>query len=142
MVITAFELVVVEFISKSKIATIKEPLLNGNWECRPNYIIGHNSNGEVILNLEIEVIRTKKDKQVSLKTMTSFRLTLATKDFKPSTQADFELFTLFTQIALSHTRAIFLYEMKGTFFDKDLLIADSNESQMRKMKLALGISLN
>lgn len=75
--------------------------------------------------ITIVLDRKKGDKQMSIITRTSFRLTLAKQDFKPSTQEDFELYTLFSQIALSHTRMYFLYEANGTAFAGDLLIASS-----------------
>jgi hypothetical protein len=141
MVITSFELIVVEFLRKSKIVTVP-PVKEGTWACMPENTFGHNSAGETILNVELEIIRTKKDKQVAIKTMTSFRVTLATKDMQPSTPSDFEFLTLCTQLAVAHSRVIFLYEMKGTFFQNDLINVDSNEAQLRRIKLALGLNPN
>ena len=139
MLITHFELIVTEITQKAKIISIAD-VERGQWECLPHYILGQNDVEENILNIEFEIIRKKGNKQLTMKTMTSFRLTLAKREYKPTTDADFELYTLFSQIALSHTRIFFLYEAKGTSFQGDLLNADSNKSQMNKMKLALGIN--
>jgi hypothetical protein len=106
------------------------------------YTTGLNDKGEVILNIEITLRRKKWDKQLTIVTMTSFRLTLSNKDVVPTTQQDFEFYALVTQAALDHTRMFYLQEAKENPFKGDLLPVENRDKTMNKLKLALGLNSN
>lgn len=139
MLITNFSLIVVELLSKPTHANHNDKN-KSSWDFEPDFEIGENDNGDIVQNITINLKRIKGGKCVTLKTRTSFTLTLATKDVMPSTNQDFELYALMTQMALAHTRIIFQYEMKGTQFAKDLLPQDTNENIIRRIKLGMGLN--
>lgn len=136
MIITSYRLIVVELLGKPLIKTISK-VEKGHWECEPEWAIGSNSDGDTVQNITLTIKRRKGDKEVILKTRTSFILTLANKDVVPTTPQDFEFYTLITHMACAHARVIFKYEMKGTSFANDLLPQDSNEAMMLKVKMGL-----
>lgn len=137
MVITHWEIIVVELLKKGKITNIsqQEPI----WEIAPDYELGLNSQQQYVQNITIDIYRRKYGKQFHVQTRTSFVLTLASKEFKPTTPFDFELYTLMTQISLSHARVYFQQEAKGTLFAKDLIPVKSNADQFKKIQLALSL---
>jgi hypothetical protein len=69
-------------------------------------------------------------------------LKLGSKDFKPSTEADFEIYTFFATLAMSHARAFFIREANGTPFAGDLLPCDNPIGIRNKLVLAANINNN
>jgi len=141
MELLSFELVAVELIDKTDILDLTHPILDNQWVCEPKIQIGHNPKGQVGLNVDVEVVRLKKDKKVGIQTRTSFILNLKTKDINP-TQKNLEFLTTCTQIAYAHSRVMFIQEMKGTFFEGDILNVESTYSVAKKLMLSLNISRN
>src|SRR6266487_173397 len=120
MDIRAFKLIAIELIHGIKIKTI--PFTKDDiWICEPTFEIGFNNSNEIVQNIEYAIIREQNSKQATIKTRTSFMLWLGTKEYKPITENDFEFYTLISQVSLAHTRAMFLREARGTYFDGDLI---------------------
>lgn len=141
MTIKSFKIAVIKLLNEPTIITVPS-VPNGNWQFAPNYVLGQNSNGDDILNIQVEAIRTKQDKQVSIKTLTCYKLVLDGKPGPPSTPHDFELLTLFSQVAFAHTRVMFLNEMKGTIFEDDIIDLMTNQTMFNKIRLAMNLGNN
>jgi hypothetical protein len=140
MDIRSFLLVAVEILQPLRTTRISES--TANWECEPKWIIGHNPNGEVVQNIEFRITRTKKTHQGTIVVRTSFLLELGTEDYKPTTEVDFQVYTFFATLAMSHARTFFIREAKGTPFEGDILPADYTPGIRNKLVTALNINNN
>ena len=135
MKILSGRLVAVQLIQRIKTMSISE--VTEPWALEPVFTLGFNDAGKTIQNVEYTIIRQKNNKQATIKTMTSFELNLATKEYKPTTPQDFEAYTLFSQVAVAHSRAYFLLEARGSIFEGDLIPFEFNEHQTIKLKAGL-----
>lgn len=138
MEILTYKIIAVELVEKLKTVRLSSP--KDTWMVEPDFNLGNNPNGDIIQNLDIKVVRTSKSHQGTMIVRTSFLLTLATKEYEPTTLQDFEIYTLFSQIGIAHTRAFFIREANGTPFAGDLLNMDTNEGVKNKMVMGLHIN--
>lgn len=140
MDIQGFTLIAVELIQPLKTVSIKGGL--NNWECTPKYTLGNNSEGKFIQNIDVTILRNKNTHQGTIMTRTSFLLNLASKEYKPTTDKDFEVYTFFATLAIAHARTFFIIEAKGSVFVGDILPADYTDGIRNKFVLALNINTN
>lgn len=140
MEILSFRLIAVELTQPLKTVRVSGDV--SNWETEPKWTIGKNSEGQTIQNIDFTLTRTKKTQRGTIKVRTSFLLKLGKEDFKPTTERDFEVYTFFATLAMSHARAYFLREAKGGPFDGDILPADYSEGIRKKLVLAVNINNN
>lgn len=109
----------------------------GEWEVEPSFSIGYNDAGQIIQNIEVEVIRTLGNQHAIIKAMTSFELELHTKEFVPDNDQSFLEYASMQQIAIAHARTFFIRETRGTKFAGELIPIDALEHAFRKIKLAV-----
>lgn len=76
-----------------------------------------------ILYLEVEVLYYKNSKKIDFKTETVFNIHINPDNSPPipTTDLNYYLFAEMTQIAIAHTRALFLQDVRGTIFEGTLL---------------------
>lgn len=140
MDIQSFVLIGVEIIQPFRTSRVTSDV--NQWEGVPTYRIGPNTDGKIIQHVDYPIIRTKKTHRATITVRTSFSLTLNTPEYKPKTDEDFEVYTFFAILAMSHARAFFMREAKGTPFEGDILPADYITGIRNKLVLAVSINSN
>ena len=140
MNILKYKIIAVEL--KERLKTSRLQSNDDNWACTPDFNLGNNDNGDIIQNLDFTIVRTKKTHRGIMVVRTSFLLTLGSKEYEPTTEEDFEIYTLFAQLGMAHARAFFVKESNGTPFAGDLLRMESNVDIKKRMVIGLHINRN
>jgi hypothetical protein len=138
MEILKYKIIAVEL--KERLKTVSIAGTKDTWEISPLFDLGNNDNGDIVQNLDIKIVRNKHTHRGTIIARTSFLLTLGSKEYQPTSEKDFEIYTLFAQIGIAHARAFFIRESNGTPFAGDLLNMDTNEGVRNKMILAININ--
>jgi len=140
MDIQSFTLIAVELTQRLK--TARKTSSVDNWQCGIIYDLGNNAEGDVIQILNLFITRTNKTHIGTLIARTSFLLKLGSVDLKPTTEKDFEVYTFFATLAMSHARALFMREANGTTFAGDILPCDNPTGIRNKLVLSVNINSN